>query len=169
METRAELIFKWSVYSALTLLVLLLQAFLPDMHLGSATLFLPPILAAIVAALEPGQQGVLFAACFGLVCDWAMLGPIPCFYLVSFTLIALLSLLISGRIVNAQLILSLAVSAAALCLSAALRLLILLCRGSAAPDAALLACGRELLLTMPFVVPLHFLFAAFYRRYHFYN
>lgn len=169
METRAELIFKWSVYSAMTLLILLIQGFLPEPRLGGATVFLPPVLAAMVSALEPGQQGVLFAAGFGLVCDWALLGPVPCFYLVSFTLIGLLSLLISGRVINTQLILSLAVSAAALGLSALLRMLILLARGNFDLGAALLYAGCELLLTLPVAVPLHFLYAAFHRRFHFYH
>lgn len=169
METRADLIFKWSVYSAAAALLLLAQRFLPELRLFGVTLFLPPVLAALVSALEPGQQGILFAGCFGLLCDWALLGPIPCFYLMSFVLIGLLSLFISGRIVSARLILSLSVSAAAIVLSAALHLLILLFHGGAPFGAALLACGRELLLTMPFVVPLHFLLTALHRRLHFYN
>lgn len=169
METRAELIFKWSVYSALSLLILLLQGFLPELRLSGAALFLPPVLVAIVSSLEPGQQGVIFAGCFGLVCDLALLGPIPCFYLMSFLLIGLLSLLISRRIVNTRLILSLAVSATALVVDALLRLLILLCRGGGDLGAAALLLGAELLLTLPVAVPLHFLFAVFHRRFHFYH
>ena len=169
METRADLIFKWSVYSALCLLVLLIQGILPEIRLFGVALFLPPVLAALLAAFEPGLQGTVFALCFGVVCDFALLGPAPCFYLVSFVLSAMLAGLISSRLLNAELICSLAVAPAALALSALLRFLILLAKGGAPVPDVLLYTGKELLLTMPFVVPLHFLFAFFHRRFHFYD
>lgn len=169
METRSDLIIKWSVYSVLSLLVLLIQGFLPEIRLFGVTLFLPPVLVALLASLEPNLQGAVFALCFGLVCDFALLGPIPCFYLVSFLLIALLSALISTRILNAELILSLSVAPAGILLSALLRYLLMLAQGTGSFADALLYGGKELLLTMPFVVPLHFLFIFFHRRFHFYG
>lgn len=169
METRSELIFKWSVYSALSLLVLLIQGFLPEIRLFGVTLFLPPVLVAILASLEPNLQGAVFALCFGLLCDFALLGPVPCFYLVSFLLIALLSALISTRLLNAELVLSLSVVPAGLMLSALLRFFLMLAEGYGSAADVLLYAGKELLLTMPFVVPLHFLFTFFHRRFHFYG
>ncbi len=169
METRSELIFKWSVYSALSLLVLLIQGFLPEIRLFGVALFLPPVLVALLTSLEPNLQGVVFALGFGLLCDFALLGPAPCFYLVSFLLIALLSSLISTRLLNAEMLCSLAVVPAGILLSAVLRWLLLLADGSGSVGAVLLYCAKELLLVMPVVVPLHFLFRFFHHRFHFYG
>lgn len=169
METRSDLIFKWSVYSLLSLLVLLIQGFLPEIRLFGVTLFLPPVLAALLTSLEPNLQGVVFSLCFGLLCDLALLGPAPCFYLISFLLIALLSAILSARILNAELIRSLAVASAGILLSALLRLPFLLTGGTALLTEVLLYSGKELLLAIPFVVPLHFLFTFFHRRFHFYG
>ncbi len=168
METRSDLIFKWSTYGALSLLVLLVQGLLPDIRLFGVVLFLPPVLVALLASLESNLQGLIFALCFGLLCDLALLGPSPCFYLVSFILIALLSAFLSTRILNAELFRSLAAASAGILLSALLRLPLLPADGSTFSDF-LLYCGRELLLAMPFVVPLHFLFLFFHRRFHFYG
>ncbi|MGM9662700.1 MAG: hypothetical protein ACI3WR_06360 [Oscillospiraceae bacterium] len=170
METRSDLIFKWSCYSALTLAVLALQALLlPRLQLFGVGLFLPPVLAAILSAFEPGAQGMLFAAVFGLLCDFALLGPFPCFYLVTFLLISIASGLISTRLLNAGLLCSAAVTAAAFLLSDAVRALFLIARHGAGLADVLLYGAKELLLALPFVVPLHFLFAAFHRRFHFYD
>ena len=169
METRSDLIFKWSTYSALSLLILLLQGFLPEIRLFGVTLFLPPVLVALLASLEPNLQGLIFALCFGLLCDLSLLGPTPCFYLVSFVLIAMLSALLSTRILNAELLRSLAVAPAGILLSALLRLPLMLVDGVAPLTEVLLYCGKELLLAMPFVVPLHFLFIFLHRRFHFYG
>ncbi len=169
METRSDLIFKWSTYSVLSLLVLLIQGLLPEIRLFGVALFLPPVLVALLASLEPNLQGVIFALCFGLLCDLSLLGPIPCFYLISFILIAFLSILLSTRILNTELLRSLAVAPAGILLSALLRLPFLLANSTASFTEVLLYGGKELLLAVPFVVPLHFLFIFFHRRFHFYG
>ena len=169
MKTRSEIIFQWSVYSAVSLLVLLVQKFLlPDLRLFGVALFLPPMIAAMLSAFEPGAEGMLFSLFFGMLCDWALIGPVPCFYTVSFVLAAILAGLISGRLLSGQLLCSLTVSAAAYLTGDLLRWVLMASRGTALLDV-LLYGGRELLLALPFVVPLHFLFAFFHHRFHFYD
>lgn len=169
MKTRSDIIFKWSVYGAVTLLVLLTQKFLlPDLRLFGVALFLPPMLAALLAAFEPGAEGMLFSLCFGLLCDWALLGPVPCFYTVSFVMIAVLSGLLSARLLSAELLCSVVVSAVAYLVSDLLRWVVMVQDGARLTDV-LIYGGKELLLALPFVVPLHFLFAFFHSRFHFYD
>ena len=169
MKTRSELIFKWSVYGALSLLLLLLQKFLlPDLRLFGVALFLPPMIAAMLSAFEPGAEGMFFALAFGVLTDLALIGPVPCFYTLCFLLSAILSALISERLLSGQLLCSAAVSAAAYLVGALLRWVLLAAKGASITDV-LLYGGRELLLALPFVVPLHFLFAFFHHRFHFYD
>ena len=169
MRTRSEIIFKWSVYSAVSLLVLLTQKFLlPELRLFGVALFLPPMIAAMLSAFEPGAEGMLFALFFGILCDLALLGPVPCFYTVSFVLAAILSGLISARLISGQLLCSVAVSAAAYLACDALRAVLMAADGVLLTDV-LLYGGKELLFALPFAVPLHFLFGFFHGRFHFYD
>lgn len=169
MKTRSEIIFQWSVYSAVSLLVLLVQKFLlPDLRLFGVALFLPPMIAAMLAAFEPGAEGMLFSLFFGVLCDWALIGPVPCFYTVTFVLAAILAALISGRLLSGQLLCSIAVSAAAYLAGTLLRW-VLMADDGVGLVTVLLYGGKELLLALPFVVPLHFLYSFFYRRFHFYD
>ncbi len=169
MKTRSEIIFQWSVYSAVSLLVLLVQKFLlPELRLFDIALFLPPMIAAMLSAFEPGAEGMLFSLFFGLLCDWALIGPVPCFYTVSFVLAAILSGLISARLLSGQLLCSVTVSAAAYLACDLLRWVLMASDGTRLSDV-LLYGGRELLLALPFVVPLHFLYSFFYQRFHFYD
>ena len=169
MKTRADIIFKWSVYSLLALLLLLVQKFLiPDLRLFGVALFLPPMITAMLAAFEPGPEGMLFGLGFGILCDLALLGPAPCFYTASFVLAAILSGLISGRLLSAKLLCSATVSAAAYLVSDLMRWVLMITDGAHLMDV-LLYGGKELLLALPFVVPLHFLFAFFHHRFHFYD
>ena len=169
MKTRSEIIFKWSVYSLLTLLLLFVQRLLmPNLQLFGVALFLPPMIAALLAAFEPGAEGMLFGLGFGILCDLALLGPVPCFYTISFVLAAILSGLISARLLNAELLCSATVSAAAYLVSDLIRWILMATDGVHLLDVLLLG-GKELLLALPFVVPLHFLFAFFHHRFHFYD
>ena len=169
MKTRSELIFKWSVYGTLSLLVLLLQKFLlPDLRMFGLALFLPPMLAALLAAFEPGAEGMLFSLCFGLLCDWALMGPVSCFYTISFVLLAMISGLLSARLLNAQLLCSIVVSAVGYLICDLLRWVVMVQSGARLFDV-LIYGSKELLLALPFVVPLHFLFAFFHQRFHFYD
>ena len=169
MKTRSEIIFQWSVYSAVSLLVLLAQKFLlPELRLFGVALFLPPMIAAMLSAFEPGAEGMLFSLFFGVLCDWALIGPVPCFYTVTFVLAAILAALISARLLSGQLLCSIAVSLAAYLIGALLRW-VLMAEDGVSLITVLLYGGKELLLALPFVVPLHFLYSFFYQRFHFYD
>ncbi len=169
MKTRSEIIFQWSVYSAVSLLVLLVQKLLlPQLQLFGVSLFLPPMIAAMLSAFEPGAEGMLFSLFFGVLCDWALIGPVPCFYTVTFVLAAILAGLISGRMLSGQLLCSITVSAAAYLTGTLLRW-VLMASDGVGLLTVLLYGGKELLLALPFVVPLHFLYAFFYHRFHFYD
>ena len=117
---------------------------------------------------EPGAEGMLFSLFFGVLCDWALIGPVPCFYTVTFVLAAILAALISGRLLSGQLLCSIAVSAAAYLAGTLLRW-VLMADDGVGLVTVLLYGGKELLLALPFVVPLHFLYSFFYRRFHFYD
>ena len=169
MKTRSEIIFQWSIYSAVSLLVLLVQKFLlPELRLFGVALFLPPMIAAMLSAFEPGAEGMLFALLLGLLCDLALIGPVPCFYTVSFVFSAILSGIISGRLLSGQLLCSLTVSVAAYLAGDLLRWVLMAADGTRLFDV-LLYGGKELLLALPFAVPLHFLYSFFYHRFHFYD
>lgn len=169
MKTRSEIIFQWSIYSAVSLLVLLVQKFLlPELRLFGVALFLPPMIAAMLSAFEPGAEGMLFCLFFGVLCDWALIGSVPCFYTITFVLTAILSTLISARLLSGQLLCSIAVSATAYLAGTLLRW-VLMADDGIHLVAVLLYGGKELLLALPFVVPLHFLYSFFYQRFHFYD
>ena len=126
------------------------------------------MIAAMLSAFEPGAEGMLFSLFFGVLCDWALIGPVPCFYTVTFVLAAILAGLISGRMLSGQLLCSITVSAAAYLTGTLLRW-VLMASDGVGLLTVLLYGGKELLLALPFVVPLHFLDAFFYHRFHFYD
>ncbi len=88
--------------------------------MGRTPLLLPAI-AVIPATLERGEQGLLYGAFFGLACD--LLTPVagmPCFYFLVFLLGAAAAWLLSGQVIMAGVVCSVAVTAVCMVICALL-------------------------------------------------
>ena len=88
MRTRRDLIIKWSAYALASLaLEFLFALLLRGVRLLGVRVFLPPLLAGVVASQEDADFGAAFALICGLLCDLTVAGTFPCVYTLSFTLL----------------------------------------------------------------------------------
>jgi rod shape-determining protein MreD len=159
------LIYKWTVYALVTALFLALQSMvLCHIQVWGLMPFLYPVLPAVVASYEGLRRGPTFALCLGVVCDLLYWGPFSGFYTMSFTLLALIAALIAENAISPGFLCSLVVSAAALAVTGAFRLLLALLSG--APYLALM--GRmvlgEAILTLPCLIFIHPVYRAIHIR-----
>ena len=170
METRAELIQKWLLYSLASLLFLALQSLLlARLRIFSFTPFLLPMIPAIVGSLEQNWQALGFAVVFGILCDAALLGAFPCYYLLSSVLIVLLSDFVSRRVLTKGLLCSLITGFAALLLFNSISAAVIFFRSGAALHELLLrVLGVSLVSLFPMCF-MHPLYAFLYRRLHMYD
>ena len=91
MLTRRDIIIKWSAYGLAALLLMLLHLLLlRGVRPFGVTMFLPPLLVAVVASVEDTRSSFLFALAVGILCDSSLPGTFPCVYTVSFSIAALL-------------------------------------------------------------------------------
>ena len=170
METRAELIRKWLLYSLASLFFLAVQSLLlARLRIFSLTPFLLPLIPAIIASLEQNVQALGFSLGFGILCDAALLGAFPCFYLLSSVLVALLADLVSRRVLTKGLLCSLLTGLAALLLANAINAAALFFSGGAAIHELLLRVAGVSLVSLFPVFFMHPLYAFLYRRLHMYD
>ena len=170
METRSELIQKWLLYSLASLLFLAIQSLLlAKIRIFSLTPFLLPLIPAIVGSLEQNVQALGFAVGFGIFCDAAMLGPFPCFYLLSSVLVFLLSDFVSRRVLTKGLLCSLLTGLAALLLANAMNAAALFFAGRAALRELLPRVAGASLVSLFPVFFMHPLYAFLYGRLHLYD
>lgn len=169
METRAERFQKWLTYSLLSLLFLGIQGlFFAPTPFSGLTPTLIPLLPAMVGVCEPDAQGLAWGVCYGTLCDLALCGPFPCFYLLLSLLIVLTAGGLCVRLLNRGILCSLAACASALLISALLHIAVLLSRGAEA--LPLLRYGAtEFLLSLPIVFILHYPFMLLHRQIHLYD
>lgn len=170
METRGELIQKWLLYSLASLLFLALQALLlARISVFSLTPFLLPLIPALIGSFEQSAQALGFSLGFGILCDAALLGAFPCFYLLSSVLIVLLAGFISRRVLTRGLLCSLITGFASLLLfnsiSAAA---VFFAHGTSLPALLLRGAGVSLVSLFP-VLFMHPLYAFLHRRLHMYD
>ena len=163
---RRRTFFRWLFYGAATLLFLFLQQILLN-HLSFWNVhpFLLPSLAAIAAAYESRQEGIIYAAVLGLFTDLAMPGIIPIFYVLAFSLCAFLSGVVARRLIIPGFVCSLTCACGATALCDLLYALIFSYSHSLLPFSAVLLAGRELLLTVLFILPVHFLFRSIHLKF----
>lgn len=158
--------YRWLFYGLGAALFLVLQALvLSRVRFWGVHPFLPPVLVAVAAAWEDRQEGICAAAVFGLLCDLTMTPPIPCFYMLTFLVIAFLSGLVAKRWILPGFFCALAVSVAAIVINGAAQALVLSFRGIHDPRAAVSIIGRELLLTAPLIPFVFLLFRRIHRRF----
>lgn len=101
MRTRRDLIIKWSAYALASLaLEFLFALLLRGVRLLGVRVFLPPLLAGVVASQEDADFGAAFALICGLLCDLTVAGTFPCVYTLSFTIAALASMALAKRVLQ---------------------------------------------------------------------
>lgn len=165
MIARNETIFKWLLYAAATTLCLLIQgSILQRLTLWGVLPFLYPLLAAIPATFEGPLAGTVFSLVLGLACDLSLPSPIPCFYTLIFPLVGLCAGLLSQSWLPAGFLCSLASAAAAFFLTGGFHCLLLWMLGKAAWEAGAGVALREFCVTLPFAIPLTWLYRSVYLR-----
>ena len=164
--TRRATAIKWICYCLGALVLVLVQsAVLVHVRIWGVHPFILPAIAVIPATLERGEQGLLYGAFFGLACD--LLAPVagmPCFYFLVFLLGAAAAWLLSGQVIMAGVVCSVAVTAVCTLIGGLLHLAVLAGQGSTAREAAALLLGREALVSLPFAAAAHPLFRWVQRR-----
>lgn len=153
MLPKSYIIAKWSVYAAATLLLAGLQHLVLDhIVLWNVTPFLYPMLCALVASFEGLQRGSRFSLVTGILCDLIIMGPFDGFYTFVFTLIGVLSGLISENLLSPGWLCGFTVSGMGLGIVNLARLLLYALGGSLRP----LLMGRialvEILITLPMLL-----------------
>lgn len=163
---RRRIFFRWLFYGAASLGFSLVQSILLNrLSFRGIHPFLFPALIAVAAAFEARRESFVFAALTGVLCDLAMPGIIPCFYLLAFSFCAVMSSFVSRRLIVPGFVCSMVCCGASVVFcSLSYALLFAFSHPLAAADA-LFFLLRELLVTAPFFLPVHFLFQAIYRRF----
>ena len=157
--TRAELTFKWSLYGLTALLFFLIQGlFLRRLTFWGVMPFLYPLAAVIPATYENSFSGIVFSLCAGMVCDWLLPGSVPCLHTLAFPLAGCIAGYISRRALPAGLLCSLLAAGIVFALLGAFHCLHLAAIGRAAWTDAMWTQIREFLITLPWVLPVSFLF-----------
>ena len=166
MLARNEVIFKWALYTAATLLCLLLQGLLQRATVWGVIPFLYPVIAAVPATFENPTAATTYALVIGVVCDLLLPGPLPCFYTVIFPLVGLCAALLAQSALPAGFACSLVSTAIAFLLTDLFACLLLWFGGKGAWSAGMGVMLREFLVTVPLTLPMTMLFRAVHRRTH---
>lgn len=153
---RSELIYRWILYAAATLLAVVIQSFiLNHVSIWGVHPFLPPLFVAIITSLEGRKQSVCYAAIFGLLCDLTIQAVIPCFYTLAFVAITLVSALVAKKVIVPGFVCSIIVSALGLFLMDLLNIAFLTSGDGVVVSSAMSLTGREILVSVIFVLLVH--------------
>lgn len=170
MSAKNESIFKWSLYAAAALALLLLQSsLLQRITVWGVIPFLYPALAAVLGNYESPVPSAIFGLVLGVVCDLLLPGFIPCLYTLVLPLAGLAGSLIAKSLLRAGLLCALVSTAAAFVLTDLSQCLILWAAGKSAWGAGLWVMVREFLVTAPWLLLAVPLFSAVHRRVHLYD
>ena len=165
MTPRQETVYKWGLYALVTLLCCIWQgAVLQHLKFWGVFPFLYPILAAVLSTLEGPLPGMIYSLALGVVCDLTIAAPIPCFYTLIFPLAGLLAGGLAQGVLSSGFLSALVTSAAAFVLTGGFYGLIFLFSSRPAWEAVASVCGRELALSIPWVLPVFFLFRLVWRK-----
>ena len=97
---RHDLFLKWLSYALATFLLAILQTLLFNrLCLLHTHPFVLPIMAAMAVIMEPIYEGFSYAMALGFLCDLTISGAFPCFYTVSFLLLAILCTWIARKLI----------------------------------------------------------------------
>lgn len=163
--SRRDLSIKWLLYAAACLIFILLQGLIFN-HICILQVhpFVFPLLVATAAVFEPPMESAVFGLIFGLLCDLTLPGMIPCYYTVAFLLAALLCALIAEKLIVPGFWCSLACGVLSVFLCDLINTLA--CHnqyGTRYADAFNLT-GREILLALPLIPVIFFLFRYIHLR-----
>ena len=158
---------KWILYALATLLCIILQQQVLDhIRIWGALPFLLPLLCSTLAVYEGWMRGGIYGLTLGVLTDLLLSsGPTAWFYTVAFTLIALTAAAVSKYIMSPGFLCSLLSGGVGYLLLQLLRLTLYLLLGSAQPVMLLIAL-KELFLSLPFVLPAHWLLVRIWRYYY---
>ncbi len=165
MTPRQETIHKWGLYALLTLFCCAWQgAVLQYVRLGGVFPFVYPILAAIFSTLEGPISGMIYSLALGVVCDLTISAPIPCFYTLVFPLAGLLAGILARSVLSSGFLSALVTSMAAFVLTGAFHGLIFMFASRPAWGQTAIVCAKELAVSLPWALPVYFLFRRVWRR-----
>lgn len=167
MLARSATIFKWLLYALAGLVWVLLQtAVLRRFSVWGVIPFLYPLIAAIPATLEGPTAGTVYALSAGVLCDLLLPSPIPCFYTLIFPPVGLSAGLLSQSLIPAGYLCSAASAFPAYLLTGLFHCFVLWATGHAAWSAGLWVTLRELCVSLPWSLPMTWLFRRVCRRVH---
>ena len=171
MLGRTEIIFKWLLYAAGVLICWILHGVaLQFLNIFDVVPFIFPMLAAVIAMYEGPFSGSICALIMGILCDLTISVPIPCFYTLVFPVIGMLAGLIAKNWLPMSFWCAAILSLLAFTLTDSFHFLLLVLKGGghAAQAAIDLAC-RETGASMPFLIPVYFVFRRIYEICHVYD
>ena len=167
MLARSATIIKWVLYALAGLACTVVQAaVLQRFTLWGVIPFLYPLIAALPATFEGPAAGTVYALAAGILCDLLLPSPIPCFYTLIFPLVGLSAGLLSQSLIPAGYLCSAAASLPAYFLTGVFHCIVLWATGHAAWTAGLSVTLRELCVSLPWSLPMAWLFRKVYRRVH---
>ena len=167
MLARSATIIKWVLYALAGLVCAVVQAaVLQRFTLWGVIPFLYPLIAALPATFEGPAAGTVYALAAGVLCDLLLPSPIPCFYTLIFPLVGLSAGLLSQSLIPAGYLCSAAASLPAYLLTGVFHCIVLWATGHAAWTAGLSVTLRELCVSLPWSLPMAWLFRKVYRRVH---
>ena len=167
MLARSATIIKWVLYALAGLACTVVQAaVLQRFTLWGVIPFLYPLIAALPATFEGPAAGTVYALAAGIFCDLLLPSPIPCFYTLIFPLVGLSAGLLSQSLIPAGYLCSAAASLPAYLLTGVFHCIVLWATGHAAWTAGLSVTLRELCVSLPWSLPMAWLFRKVYRRVH---
>lgn len=167
MLARSATIIKWVLYALAGLACTVVQAaVLQRFTLWGVIPFLYPLIAALPATFEGPAAGTVYALAAGVLCDLLLPSPIPCFYTLIFPLVGLSAGLLSQSLIPAGYLCSAAASLPAYLLTGVFHCIVLWATGHAAWTVGLSVTLRELCVSLPWSLPMAWLFRKVYRRVH---
>ena len=167
MLARSATIIKWVLYALAGLACTVVQAaVLQRFTLWGVIPFLYPLIAALPATFEGPAAGTVYALAAGVLCDLLLPSSIPCFYTLIFPLVGLSAGLLSQSLIPAGYLCSAAASLPAYLLTGVFHCIVLWATGHAAWTAGLSVTLRELCVSLPWSLPMAWLFRKVYRRVH---
>jgi hypothetical protein len=165
MTPRQETIYKWGLYALVTLLCCVWQGLvLQYVKVLGVFPFVYPILAAVVSTLEGPLSGMIYSLALGVVCDLTISSPIPCFHTLIFPLAGLLAGMLARSVLSSGFFCALVTSVSAFVLTGAFHGLIFVFTSHAAWAETASVCGRELAISIPWALPVYFLFRLVWHR-----
>lgn len=151
--TRHDYAIKWLFYSLATLLLLIVQSFiLNHITLWGIHPFILPIIVAL-ATMREGSEGLIFSFAFGLLTDLTVTAPIPCFYMLAFLVVSIVTMIIVKRLIVPGFFCALITSLSSIILCDLLQILFLSYTAGISVLPAFLLMAKELIsvVCMPLI------------------